>query len=152
MHHAAAPSSPCLSPSPSVASRLTLATVPRQRAPHEAMPGPVTTGDGVAAVTAEPAGAESGEAEVVPPLPARATAERPLGGEAPGAVVRVRRVTGDDVLARRLVDLGFWPGTRVQVVRRAPLGDPIQYALRGFRIALRRSEAARVLVADDEAA
>ncbi len=64
----------------------------------------------------------------------------------PGASAEVVRVDGGDVLARRLIDHGFWPGTRVDVVRRAPFGDPIQYRLRGFRLALRKSEAARVFV------
>ncbi|MEZ4266710.1 MAG: FeoA family protein [Myxococcota bacterium] len=64
----------------------------------------------------------------------------------PGASVEVVRVDGEDVLARRLVDHGFWPGTRVDVVRRAPFGDPTQYRLRGFRLALRKSEAARIFV------
>lgn len=65
---------------------------------------------------------------------------------APGASARVTAVDGDDVLARRLVAMGFWPGTRVEVIRRAPFGDPTQYAVRGYRLALRRQEAARVVV------
>lgn len=69
-----------------------------------------------------------------------------LASMRPGVTVEVVRVDGDDVLARRLVDHGFWPGTRVDVVRRAPFGDPIQYRLRGFRLALRKSEAARIFV------
>jgi Fe2+ transport system protein FeoA len=47
---------------------------------------------------------------------------------------------------RRLLDLGFTPGSRVRVVRRAPLGDPVEYELRGSRICLRRSEAERIRV------
>jgi ferrous iron transport protein A len=49
-------------------------------------------------------------------------------------------------VSRRLLDLGFVPGTRVRVLRRAPLGDPTVYELRGTQLCLRRSEAARVLV------
>jgi len=49
-------------------------------------------------------------------------------------------------VSRRLLDLGFVPGTRVRVVRRAPLGDPTLYELRGTQLCLRRSEAARVRV------
>jgi len=60
-----------------------------------------------------------------------------------GAVVRI---DGDDAIARRLADLGFWPGTEVELVRRAPFGDPIQLSLRGFRLALRKAEARRVVV------
>lgn len=63
-----------------------------------------------------------------------------------GDVATVVRVDGDDPIARRLVDLGFWPGTMVHAVRKAPLGDPVQYNLRGFRLALRRDEASRILV------
>lgn len=62
------------------------------------------------------------------------------------AIGTVVRVEGDDAIARRLSDLGFWPGTEVELVRRAPLGDPIQLSLRGFRLALRKSEARRVVV------
>lgn len=63
-----------------------------------------------------------------------------------GATVQVVRVQGDDPIARRLVDLGFRPGTTVQVERVAPFGDPVQYRLHGYRLALRRAEARRVVV------
>ncbi len=55
-------------------------------------------------------------------------------------------VDGDDVLARRLGDFGFRPGTRVELLRRAPLGDPAEIRLHGFRVALRRTEARRIRV------
>ena len=64
----------------------------------------------------------------------------------PGATISVVRIEGDDAIARRLEDLGFWAGTTVEVVRRAPFGDPTQYAFRGYRLALRRAEARRVIV------
>jgi len=67
------------------------------------------------------------------------------------AVIRV--VDGDDLIAKRLRDIGFWPGTEVMRVRTAPLGDPIVYSLRGFEMALRNDEAQRVLLDHaDEAA
>ncbi len=69
-----------------------------------------------------------------------------LGCVPVGKTVFVLRVEGEDALAQRLTDLGFWQGTEVQLVRRAPLGDPIEYRLRGYRLALRRREAARVRV------
>jgi ferrous iron transport protein A len=49
-------------------------------------------------------------------------------------------------LAERLEDLGFVPGTRVTVRRRAPLGDPRVYELRGSQLCLRGSEARAVRV------
>jgi ferrous iron transport protein A len=48
---------------------------------------------------------------------------------------------GADGLEARLGHLGFLPGTTVRVERRAPLGDPTVYELRGFRLALRRESA-----------
>ena len=69
-----------------------------------------------------------------------------LNSAAIGQRVRVVRLDGDDGVARRLHDLGFWPGTEVDVLTRAPLLDPTVYGLRGCRLALRRSEAARVVV------
>lgn len=62
---------------------------------------------------------------------------------------RIRTVTGNDGLTQRLWELGFTPGEAVGVVRRAPLGDPVQVRLRGFDVALRRSEARRVIVDSD---
>ena len=40
----------------------------------------------------------------------------------------------------RLREMGFVPGTPLEVVRRAPLGDPVEVELRGYRICLRRTE------------
>ncbi len=58
----------------------------------------------------------------------------------------VQGVEGDDPLAQRLWDMGFWPGTYVEAVRRAPFGGPTQYRMRGYRLALRQDEAARIRV------
>jgi len=79
-------------------------------------------------------------------IPHDAAAGTPLDRERAGASLRVVSVQGDDAIARRLVDLGFRPNTEVRVERLAPLGDPIQFRLHGYRLALRRSEARRVLV------
>jgi len=62
----------------------------------------------------------------------------------PGDTGCVLGVQGDDAVARRLVDLGFWPGSEVLVVRRAPLGDPIQVRVGGYRLALGRAEGRRI--------
>ncbi|MBM3325937.1 MAG: ferrous iron transport protein A [Calditrichaeota bacterium] len=49
-------------------------------------------------------------------------------------------------IARRLAEMGFTPGTTVQVVRRAPFTDPILLRIRGYLISLRREEAALIVV------
>jgi ferrous iron transport protein A len=64
----------------------------------------------------------------------------------PGATARILGVAGPEPLRRRLSDLGFLPGTPVTFVRRAPLGDPSIYALRGIQLCLRRREARAVQV------
>jgi ferrous iron transport protein A len=65
---------------------------------------------------------------------------------APGGSARVERLGGDDVITLRLLEMGLTPGVAVRVVGRAPLGDPIEVELRGYRLSLRRSEASRVEV------
>ncbi|MEV0006232.1 FeoA family protein [Micromonospora sp. NPDC050980] len=46
--------------------------------------------------------------------------------------------------AHRLADLGFTAGTLVQVVRRAPLRDPVVYRVKDYDLCLRRAQAAHV--------
>lgn len=70
-----------------------------------------------------------------------------LSDLAPGQRGIVERVDASCPIGRRLLDLGFRPGTALRVIRRAPLGDPTSYELRGSRFCLRRSEADRVDVA-----
>lgn len=53
---------------------------------------------------------------------------------------------GDDGAARRLFDLGFVPGADVEMVRRAPLADPVVFRVAGYDIALRRQQARWVSV------
>jgi ferrous iron transport protein A len=74
------------------------------------------------------------------------TSPRRLADLPPGAVARIAAVDPQSPIGRRLLDLGFVPGTEVRVVRRAPLGDPVEYELRGYRVCLRRSEALRIEV------
>jgi Fe2+ transport system protein FeoA len=71
-----------------------------------------------------------------------------------GQVVTVTHVGGDRAFRRRLMELGLVPGTRVQLVGVAPLGDPLQLLVRGCSLSIRRSEAQTLSVtyADDAAA
>lgn len=61
-----------------------------------------------------------------------------------GSRGRVVMVTGADEISVRLLEMGLTPGTEVSVVGTAPLGDPLELELRGYRLSVRRSEAARV--------
>lgn len=64
----------------------------------------------------------------------------------PGQRAKVCEVGGSPVLRRRLLDMGVVPGAEIEVVRVAPLGDPVEYKVKGYRLSLRRSEAAKVTV------
>jgi len=55
-------------------------------------------------------------------------------------------VGGDSELRRRLLEMGFCNGAEVEVVRRAPLGDPIEFRLRGYCLSLRDEQARYVQV------
>ncbi|HSJ71714.1 MAG TPA: FeoA family protein [Acidimicrobiia bacterium] len=72
---------------------------------------------------------------------------RTLGDAVIGETVSIAGYA-DRKPARRLISLGLVPGASITVVRRAPLGDPTEYAVRGSRIAIRRSEASTILVVD----
>ena len=49
-------------------------------------------------------------------------------------------------LRQRLLELGLTKGTRVEIVRTAPLGDPIEVMIKGYRLSLRKLEASAVYV------
>ena len=55
-----------------------------------------------------------------------------------------QRIDGVDELSCRLMEMGLTPGVELRVVGVAPLGDPLELELRGYRLSLRKSEAARV--------
>ena len=56
------------------------------------------------------------------------------------------RVGGKGPVKRRMMDMGLVPGTDVAVVRVAPLGDPIEFTVKGYSLSLRKSEAEAIQV------
>ena len=64
-----------------------------------------------------------------------------------GQRVRIADVSGEDAVAIRLMEMGLTEGEEIELIGVAPLGDPLEFAVRGYRISLRRTEAERVLVA-----
>ena len=76
-------------------------------------------------------------------------------GEAVGACRALRDLAPEEggvlcahaqVVRERLADLGFVAGTEVKVIRRAPLGDPIEIEVRGYRLCLRSADLAGLCV------
>jgi ferrous iron transport protein A len=65
---------------------------------------------------------------------------------APGESGRIVRVHGRGPIRRRLVDMGLTHGAVIDMVKTSPLGDPVEYRLRGYHLSLRKSEAQTIEV------
>jgi len=63
-----------------------------------------------------------------------------------GSKVRVKELKKESSVKRRLMDMGVVPGLEISVEGRAPLGDPIEILVRGYKLTLRKDEAMGVLV------
>lgn len=66
-----------------------------------------------------------------------------------GCVVKVE---GQDDVSLRLMEMGLTPGVSIRILGTAPLGDPLELEVRGYRLSVRKSEAARVVIELAEAA
>ena len=64
-----------------------------------------------------------------------------------GDAATIEHVGGERAFRRRIMELGFVPGTRVELVAVAPLGDPLEFLVRGSSLSIRRADAAEVRVA-----
>lgn len=58
----------------------------------------------------------------------------------------VVRVGGQGTVRRRIMDMGLVSVTEVKVVRVAPLGDPIEFEVKGYNLSLRKDEASNIIV------
>jgi len=63
-----------------------------------------------------------------------------------GSRGRVTTVDGADDVSLRLLEMGLTPGIEFTLIGTAPLGDPLEVELRGYRLSIRKSEAKRVEV------
>ena len=63
-----------------------------------------------------------------------------------GQSATIVEVSGDDAIAVRLMEMGLTDGERVKLIGFAPMGDPLEITIRGYRLSLRCSEAKRVVV------
>ena len=59
----------------------------------------------------------------------------------PGRECLIKKLSVQDKLGQRLVDLGVYPGLRLKVIRNAPLQDPMEVELDGYFVSLRHEEA-----------
>ncbi len=73
---------------------------------------------------------------------------RSLQSLADGQSGVVERIALTGATKRRLIEMGITPGTRVGVLKRAPLGDPIEILLRGYSLTIRGTDAEQIFVTE----
>ncbi len=61
----------------------------------------------------------------------------------------ISKIIGRGAFRRRLGEMGFVKGKEIQVIKNAPLLDPIEYSILGYKLSLRRNEAANIIVSKD---
>jgi len=64
----------------------------------------------------------------------------------PGERATIVKVGGEGPVRRRILDMGVVTGADIEVVRVAPLGDPVEFRVKGYNLSLRKSEAQNVQV------
>ena len=64
----------------------------------------------------------------------------------PGQRATITRVNGAGALRRRFIEMGIVKGETILIERHAPLGDPVEYFIKGYHLALRKEEAAHIEV------
>lgn len=63
-----------------------------------------------------------------------------------GQNVKVKKLTGEGPVKRRIMDMGITKGSEVYIRKVAPLGDPVEITIRGYELSLRKHDAACVEV------
>ena len=74
------------------------------------------------------------------------SAPQPLTSVAVGTSATVAEINIPPAARARLMEMGLLVGTKVELVRFAPLGDPVEIKIRGYNLTLRKSEAEQILV------
>ena len=63
-----------------------------------------------------------------------------------GEKFKVKEISKNTSIKKRLLDMGVIPGVTIEIIGKAPLGDPIEVLLRGYKLTLRKDEAANIFV------
>ena len=58
-----------------------------------------------------------------------------------GQTVKVKKLTGEGPVKRRIMDMGITKGVEIYVRKVAPLGDPVEVTVRGYELSLRKADA-----------
>ena len=63
-----------------------------------------------------------------------------------GKNVKVKKLTGEGPVKRRIMDMGITKGAEVHIRKVAPLGDPVEVTVRGYELSLRKADAEMIEV------
>lgn len=63
-----------------------------------------------------------------------------------GGTAKVKKLTGEGAVKRRIMDMGITKGVEVTVRKVAPLGDPIEVTVRGYELSIRKADAEMIEV------
>ncbi|MDO4835795.1 MAG: ferrous iron transport protein A [Clostridia bacterium] len=63
-----------------------------------------------------------------------------------GETVKVKKLTGEGAVKRRIMDMGITRGIEVYVRKVAPLGDPVEVTVRGYELSIRKADAEMIEV------
>ncbi len=77
---------------------------------------------------------------------------RTLADMRPGESTTIVEIIGEDAIAVRLMEMGLTEGETIRMVGSAPMGDPLEVTIRGYKLSLRKIEAARVAVSSPTSA
>jgi len=80
-----------------------------------------------------------------------AATTQPLTSVSIGTTVTVAEIKLPPANRPRLMEMGLLVGTQVELVRFAPMGDPVEIKIRGYNLTLRRQEAEQIWVRAPEA-
>lgn len=61
-----------------------------------------------------------------------------------GETVKVKKLSGEGPVKRRIMDMGITKGTDIFVRKVAPLGDPVEVTVRGYELSLRKEDAGMI--------
>ena len=63
-----------------------------------------------------------------------------------GQTVKVKKLTGDGPVKRRIMDMGITKGAEIFVRKVAPFGDPVEITVRGYELSLRKADPSMIEV------
>lgn len=63
-----------------------------------------------------------------------------------GQTVKVKKLTGEGPVKRRIMDMGITKGVEIYVRKVAPLGDPVEITVRNYELSVRKADAAIIEV------